>query len=78
MGYGTWPGAIVCVIGKTEYKMVGYIQVQSIFLYNDVIICSMASQITSLTIVSSTVYSGADQRKHLSSASLASVRGIHR
>ena len=39
---------------------------------------SMASQITSLTIVYSTVYSAADQRKHQSSASLAFVRGIHR
>ena len=39
---------------------------------------SMASQITSLTIVSSTIYSGADQRKHQSSASLAFARGIHR
>ena len=39
---------------------------------------TMASQITSLIIVYSTVYSGADQRKHQSSASLASVRGIHR
>ena len=39
---------------------------------------SMASQITSLTIVYSAVYSGADQRKHQSSASLAFVRGIHR
>ena len=37
----------------------------------------MASQITSLAIVYSTVYSGADQRKHQSSASLAFVRGIH-
>ena len=35
----------------------------------------MASQITSLTIVYSTIYSGADQRKHQSSASLAFVRG---
>ena len=35
-------------------------------------------QITSLTIVYSTVYSAADQRKHQSSASLAFVRGIHR
>ena len=33
--------------------------------------------ITSLTIVYSTVYSGADQRKHQSSASLAFVRGTH-
>ena len=39
---------------------------------------SMASQITSLTIVYSAVYSGADQRKHQSSASLAFVRDIHR
>ena len=38
----------------------------------------MASQIASLTIVYSTVYSGADQRKHQSSASLAFARGIHR
>ena len=34
--------------------------------YSDVIMGAMASQITSLTIVCSTVYSGADQRKHQS------------
>ena len=45
--------------------------------YDDVIMNAMASQITSLTIVYSTVYSGADQRKHESSASLAFVWGIH-
>ena len=39
---------------------------------------TIASQITSLTIVYSTVYSDADQRKHQSSASLAFVWGIHR
>ena len=39
---------------------------------------AMASQITSLTIVYSTVYSGTDQRKRQSSESLAFVRGIHR
>ena len=39
---------------------------------------AMVSQITSLTNVYSTVYSGADQRKHQSSASLAFVRGMHR
>ena len=38
----------------------------------------MASHITSLTIVYETVNSGADQRKHQSSASLAFVRGIQR
>ena len=36
------------------------------------------AQITSLTIIYSTVYSGADQTKHQRSASLAFVRGIHR
>ena len=39
---------------------------------------SIAYLITSLTSVYSTVYSGADQRKHQSSASLAFVWGIHR
>ena len=46
--------------------------------YCDVIMGAMASQITSLAIVYSTVYSGADHRKHQSSVSLAFVRGIHR
>ena len=39
--------------------------------YWDVIMSAIASQITSLTIVYSTVYSGTDQRKHQSSSSLA-------
>ena len=46
--------------------------------YCDVIMSTMASQITCLAIVYSSIYSGADQRKHQSSASLAFVRGIHR
>ena len=46
--------------------------------YGDVIMSAMVSQITSLTIVYSIICSGADQRKHQSSASLALVRGIHR
>ena len=37
----------------------------------------IASQITSLTIAYTIVYSDADQRKHQSSASLAFVWGIH-
>ena len=45
---------------------------------SDVIMSAMASQTTSLSTVYSTVYSGADQRKHQSSVSLAFVRGIHR
>ena len=44
--------------------------------YNYVTISAMTSQITSLAIVYSTVYSGADQRKHRNSASLAFVWGI--
>ena len=39
---------------------------------------AMASQITSLHVIYSTVYSGADQRKHQNSGSLAFVRAIHR
>ena len=46
--------------------------------YNDVIMVKSASLITSLTIVNSTVYSSADQRKLLSPTSLAFVWGIHR
>ena len=45
--------------------------------YDDVIMGTMTSQITSPTIVYSTVYSDAGQRKHQSSASLAFVRGIY-
>ena len=52
--------------------------ITSNYNYNDVIMGTMASPIASLTIVNSTIYSGANQRKHQSSASLAFVRGIHR
>ena len=45
--------------------------------YNNVTMSAMASQITSLTIVYSTVYSGAFQWKHKSSVLLAFVRRIH-
>ena len=46
--------------------------------YPGVIMGVMASQITGISIVCSTVCSDADQRKHQNSASLAFVRGIHR
>ena len=45
--------------------------------YIDVLLDAMASQISSPTIVYSTIYSDSDQRNHQSSASLAFVRGIH-
>ena len=43
-----------------------------------IIMGAITSQITSLTSVYSAVYSGANQRKHQSSASLAFVQGLHR
>ena len=46
--------------------------------YNGVILSATASQITSVSIVNSTVCSGVDQRKHQSSTPLAFGRGIHR
>ena len=46
--------------------------------YDDVIMTMLASQITSLMVVYSIVYSGVNQRKHQSSASLALVQEIHR
>ena len=46
--------------------------------YYNVIMNGIASQITSLMVVYSTVYSRRRSKKHQSSASLAFVRGIHR
>ena len=46
--------------------------------YSYVIMTAMASQITSIWIVYSSVCPGADQRKHQSTALLAFVRGIRR
>ena len=63
------PGTTICQGVYTKWCM---------FHYDDVIMMAIASQITSLTIVYSAVYSGAHQRKHQSSASLAFVWGIHR
>ena len=53
--------------------------VQTMILhYNDVMMDAMAFQIISVTIVCSSVYSGADQRKHQSPASLVFVGRIRR
>ena len=46
--------------------------------YSDVRMGAIASQITSLTIVYSIVYSDANQRKHQSSASLVPVNSPHK
>ena len=61
-----------------NWMYVGSLMDGVLFHYSDVIMGVIASQITNLTIVNSTAYSDADQRKHQSSASLAFVRGIHR
>ena len=50
----------------------------SLMNYNDVIWGAMVSQVTSLMLFYSTVYSRRRSKKHKSSASLAFVRGIHR
>ena len=68
---------LLCLKTKYDVRFVVCLNVQFTH-YSDVIMSAMESQITSLTIVYSTVYSGANQRKHQSSASLAFVRGIHR
>ena len=60
------------IMGRHRFREVG------VTYCGDVIMGAMESQITSFTIVYSTVYSGADQRKHQSSAPLAVVWGIHR
>ena len=46
--------------------------------YSDAIMSTIASQITSVSIVYLTVYSGPDQRKHQSSTLLSFLRGILR
>ena len=67
------------ITNRNEWQSIRYMDtLQAAYHYGDVIMGTMASHITSLTIVYSTVYSGADQRKHQSSASLAFVRWIHR
>ena len=79
-----WPGDIrnqwinctifICLPGPMQEEIKGNIT----WHYTDITMSPMASQISSLGSVYSTVYSGADQRKHESSASLAFVRRIHR
>ena len=69
---------LIWMIFKDLRAVLWGMMLQYVIHYDDVIMSAIASQITSLTIVYSTVYSGADQRKHQSSASLAFVCGIHR
>ena len=72
--------SVKCFMLSDQYECWRWIltPLKCIAHYGDVIMGAIASQITSLTIVYSTVYSDADQRKHQSSALLAFVREIHR
>ena len=63
--WGYYPGTMPCSQASAKH-------------YFDVMMRAVASQITSVSIVYSTVCSGADQRKQQSSTSLAYVRGIYR
>ena len=65
------------ILSRVVYFMAKWTN-RPLFHYIDVIMTTMPSQITSLTVVYSAVYSDADQRKHQSSVSLAFVWGIHR
>ena len=62
---------------RVDVRTCVYLHMHRFLYYDDVIMGAMASQIISLTIVYSTVYSYTDQRIHQSSASLAFMRGIH-
>ena len=77
--YQSWDCMMFIIGICTLLRQHSYTETTSLSLqYDDVIMGAKASQITSLTIVYSTVYSGADQSRHQSSASLAFVWGIHR
>ena len=67
-------GSLESKLEQTEFQHISIISSSLRWRHNGAI----ASQITSPTIVYSTVNSDANQRKHQSSASLAFVRGIHR
>ena len=78
--YHHWDSKLALILALHNFKLGQSIaangQKRLPFHYNDVIMGAIASQITSLTIVYSIVYSDADQRKYQTSASLAFVRGI--
>ena len=65
-----------CLRMADRTLLAGYPWLQGCHHYSDVIMSTMAFHIPSLMIVYSTVYSGRDQRKHQSSASLALVSGF--
>ena len=68
---------IICCFIKFSLHVFLPITVDAVH-YCGVIMGTNVSQMTRLTVVYSTVYSGADRRKHKSSVSLAFVRGMLR
>ena len=76
-----WDAATLLLKQRRKFDLSSDYEIMYIckcFHYSDVIISAMASKITGISIVYSTVCSGADQRQHQSSASLAFVGGIRR
>ena len=76
-GNGGYSAETIMLLIITQF---GSVMTRLIFFKrcSDVMMSAMACQITGVSVVCSTVCSGADQRKHQSSASLAFVGGIHR
>ena len=71
-------GSVVDGLHQTTERTAGAAFTLTRFHYSDVIMSTVASQITGVSIVCSTACWGADKGKHQSSASLAFVSGIHR
>ena len=67
-----WLGHDRCVWDHSKYCSMPWC-----LHYNDAIMSTMASKVTGVSIVCSTLASATDQRKHESSASRAFVWGIH-
>ena len=67
-----------CISAEADTMCNQYFRILGIFEKEFKDVSAMASQITSLTIIYSIFHSGADQRKHQSSASMAFVSGSHR
>ena len=91
-GKAAIPRFNLCFWVKSKTRSIPYLQIDGLMQdcsissvlavktlshYRDIIISMMASQITGILLDQSTVFSGADQRKHQSSASLAFVKVIH-
>ena len=68
----------LCETGEMAFSMIVIRSLVHHITVSDIMKGKVVSALASLMIVYLTVYSGANQRKHTSSASLAFVRGNHR